>query len=94
MPFPLLWVLGAVIVGAAAVSLCWSDISAWLSSKKKNKNDYGQLVREKLANGDVKVIGGVFNSKNELIASEEWTGSETSEIRSMFKHKNKIKLEI
>jgi hypothetical protein len=82
-PFTILMVAGAALGAILVVRITWKIIRKWMEKIlgqktwlfwKKNRALY--LVKERLRNGNYRVIGGVFNRSLELTASEKWEGAE------------------
>ena len=61
--------IGTVIVAAI---LSWDTITGWFTQNKDINSDYGMLIKQALDNGKYTVVAGVFNSNNELTASNKW----------------------
>ena len=90
------WILWALLAaGAAALIVSWDDIYNWLFVHKTNINDYAELIKQKMNDGNVKIVAGVFTRNNVKIASEEFVAeSLDEELKKLFGNKDKVRIEI
>ena len=70
--------------------LAFNTVIDWIRKKgeKANKDEVGFVLKDKLKNGNYKVIKGVFNTKNENIIDYE--GNEVKEIDDEFKRQKDL----
>lgn len=68
-------IVGALIVGSLIyiAYLTFRTITNWIRQKgeKANKHEVGFLLKERLKNGNHKVVYGVFNKKREELVDYE-----------------------
>lgn len=53
--------------------LAWRTVGEWLSARRADPADVGTIIKERLANGSFRVVGGVFSAngaKRETVAWE------------------------
>jgi hypothetical protein len=70
-------------VGQIAL-LAWQTISDWLAKSKVEAGDSGVLIRENLANGNYRIVCGVFSKNGEQRQQTVW---ECSSLDSELKRK-------
>lgn len=88
---PLIWILGAALIGAA-LYVTWANITGWMRSQQVYTNDYGTMIRLRLANGNVRVVSGVYDAAGSLRASTSQEGIEDPELAQAFGFRNEIKV--
>ena len=76
-PFTMLFLL---LLGAAAAAtvvsvLTWSAVEDWIQAHKVDSG-FAQIVRNRMANGNFRVVTGVFDSTGDLKSSEAWEAIE------------------
>jgi hypothetical protein len=91
-----------LLAGAATVAvLTLTTILDNLRSHKLKDTDIGILAREKLANGKVKVVGGVFSKRPLWVLpriqryGEAWTVKELdSSLNNIFQGQQKVEIKL
>lgn len=84
-----------LIAGAVLAVLAWDEVSNWLNANTDSYSQYGELIKERLANGNYKVVAGVFNKHKNKTATNSWEAEELdSELESKFNRKNRIRLDL
>lgn len=70
----ILMAIGAIALTTIVVALLgWDNIVEWFTSffsnrkRIKNKDDVAFTIKQKIANGNVKVVQGIFNKQTETI---------------------------
>lgn len=93
MPLPLLLIFGAAaVIGTAIVIalLCWKQIVGWFQNRhalvEKDKDNIAVMIKEKMSNGHVKEIHGIFNKASETVIDGEQYEAETldNELSNVF----------
>ncbi|MCK6512129.1 hypothetical protein L6R29_19520 [Myxococcota bacterium] len=96
MPFPIIPIIIGALTAVAATTLivaCWDEIVGWFSEKKTDINDYGELIKHRLANGKYKLVGGVFSSRGMKKAENVWeTEQLDDELQKKFAYSNQIRI--
>lgn len=91
------WLIGAAVAVIAAivlVRLTWRVISNWFSHNIDQSSAYGTLIKEKLSNGNCKVIGGVFDSQGTCTAAQAWETDELDdELEAVFSESDQVLVE-
>jgi len=64
------WLIAALLVGAVVVSL--TALTSWVDRQKTSQTDYGELVRERISEGNYTVYGSVRNVHGHRVASKTW----------------------
>jgi|GEM_PF-6260365 len=91
----LLWLILGVVTGIFIITLTWTAISEWFADNKTVDSAYGQLIKKTLANGNYKVIGGIFNKSGTRTAIQAWETDELDEkINNKFGKSNQIRLKL
>jgi hypothetical protein len=92
------WLLPALIGGLFALAvIAWSEISDWFFEQSLEHEDaeVGVLVREHLASGRVRYVGGVFNRRNQQLESQVWEADEADqELVAMFGASDRIQVDL
>jgi hypothetical protein len=88
---PLLWILGAALIGAA-IYVTWASITGWMRSQQVYTTDYGTMIRQRLADGKVRVVANVFDANGSLRAATSQEGIEDQELAQVFGFRNEIKV--
>jgi hypothetical protein len=75
--------------------LALSNIMDWFHRNKTATSDYGELIKEKLADGNYRIIGGIFDKRGYQIASQTWeTEKLDSDLQQRFGNKDRIHVEL
>lgn len=99
MPLPFLvgvalWGLVGGAVGYAIGSII-DEILDWFASNTEIDSEYGELIKEKLASGDYRVVGGIFNTHGVKTASEKWdVEKDDPDLKELMGRKKRIILEL
>lgn len=82
-------------VGAVIASLAWSAIKSWFSDHTLDTSAYGEIIKNKLNNGDYRVVAGVFNRNGNRTAKKTWHAKELEDdLQYKFGSNNKIIIEL
>jgi len=57
---------------AKIATLAWQTVSSWLNGNRVSTGDSGTLIKESLANGNYRVVCGVFNSSGSQRQQTTW----------------------
>lgn len=77
-PFTL-WLLGAAIAALCVAAISWESISNWLSGTTRVGADHLVLLKRHLENGNVAVVGGVFDRSGSVLDTKTWEGESLDE---------------
>lgn len=69
---------------ARVKTLLWGTVHGWMSSRRVSSGDVGRLLKERLGNGDYRVVCGVFSSGGTLRQKGAW---ECTEVDSELKRR-------
>lgn len=79
----------------AIAMLAWQTISHWLTGNKIAVGDSGTLVKESLANGNYRVVCGVFNPSGCQRQQTAWECSDMdSELTRRLANRDKITIDL
>lgn len=53
-------------------TLSWQTVMSWFESKQVSAKDSGTLIKESLANGNYRIVCGVFNSRTDTKQATAW----------------------
>jgi len=87
----------AVLLFAGLVVACltWDTLMSWFASNKSSISDYGEIVAEKLNNGNYSVVAGVFDKRRKNLSQQTWEASELdSELSSRLGGRSRLRVEI
>lgn len=95
MPWPALpWIIGGIValfVGGLALAVIFD----WFEDNKTPTSSHGELIKRKLANGDYKVVAGIFDKRGVRTASETWETNELDdELKDYFGDKHRVRVEL
>ena len=77
------------------VQLAWGTVRDWLAARRVDSIDVGNLVQTRLANGNYKIVSGVFSRSGDLRDKTAWECSSLdAELTRRFSGKDRIKVEI
>ena len=72
-------------------TLAWQTVRDWLTARRTTTSDVGNIVREQLANGSFRVVGGVFTSTGQKRETRAWECSAMDdELRRQLGNQNRI----
>lgn len=75
------------------VVLAWQTVHQWLSARQVSSSDVGSLVKQQLANGSYRVVGGVFSNSGEKRQTIAWDCNELDyDLRQKLGGRDEIKL--
>lgn len=75
--------------------LAWSTVSDWLRSSKVSSADCGTLIRERLANGDYRIVCGAFSATGTQRSQTAWECSDLdNELKRKFGGKDRITINL
>ena len=87
----LLAVLGALWLA----SLAWDAISSWIEQNRTPSTRYAELIRERLANGRYRVVGGVFTASGKCQARQAWEVDELDDdTRRVFGSRDRVRVKV
>ncbi|WP_183360017.1 hypothetical protein [Geomonas limicola] len=74
--------------------LAWETVRDWLAAKRVDSVDVGSLVQTRLANGNYRVVTGLFSQSGELREKTAWEcGTLDSELTRRFSGKDRIRVQ-
>lgn len=86
-------VLGALVIGVGILAL--GTIQSWFAANRRLDTQYGELIRQHIHGGRVRVIGGVFDARGHETATQAWETSELdSDLKAVFGHEDRVKLRV
>jgi hypothetical protein len=108
MILPLIRLAGKLLLGAAAATglavaifvVSYRDILAKLQQHKLHDKDIGEMVKENLKNGNVRVVGSVWSKKplgifaRQLRHEEVFEGKLDSELEGLFGQQDRVQIKI
>jgi hypothetical protein len=108
MVLPLLLLAGKLLLGAAAATsvavaifiISYRDIVRNLQQHKLHDKDIGELVKEHLKNGNVRVVGSVWSKRSlgifprQLQHQEVFEGKLDSELEHIFARQDRVQITI
>jgi len=88
--------LGIAVVFISIAYLTWKILEDWSTGNVTNESSCVAFIKERLANGDYKVVAGVFDQREELQTATGWETEELeTELEQEFrKNKNLIVIDI
>ena len=87
------WIIPAIL-GMIAM-LAYESIRDWFSAHKTVTSSHGELVRQKLASGNYRVVAGVFDRRGTRTAEAAWETSKLDdELKEKFGRSNRVRVEI
>lgn len=88
------WIL-AGIAALFVVSLALGEVLGWFDDNTTVSTQYGELIKERLANGNYRVVAGVFDKRGVRTAKNAWETEELDEdLEEYFGHRNRIRVEL
>jgi len=95
MPAPLVWWvlagLAALFVGGLALAVVFD----WFEENRTPTTSHGELIKEKLANGDYRVVAGVFDRRGVRTAAQAWETDELDDdLKEYFGSRNRVRIEL
>src|ERR1035438_8387171 len=76
---------------ASIAMLAWQTINNWLSGNRVSVGDSGTVIKENLANGNYRVVCGVFNSTGSQRQKTVWECSNMdSELKRRLANRDKL----
>ncbi len=89
------WLIPAILTVLLAGALTLSVVLDWFKGNKTSTSAYGTLIKERLANGNYKVVGGIFNAYGTRTATREWETSELDdELKAYFRSGDSARIEL
>jgi len=87
--------LMALIIGVSLVGLAWSLIEDWLKSNTTPASDHAEFIKERLNNGQYRIIAGVFDRHGGQTAHNTWETEELcDDLKEKFGHRDRIRIEL
>lgn len=65
-------IVAALVIGALTLSL----VADWFNSHKTSASSYGTLVKERMKNGNFRIVAGIFDHHGTRTATKEWEAQE------------------
>jgi hypothetical protein len=62
-----------LLLGSAATAVSFAAIERWIDQNKV-PNGTAEIIRQRMTNGKVMVITGIFDSQGHRLASKTWQG--------------------
>ena len=92
--FAIWWPLIA-ISALFIVRLALSKILDWFQNNKTSTSSYGELIKERLASGDYRVVAGIFDKRGIKTANTSWEADELDDdLKQYFKGRDRLRVEI
>ena len=91
------WEIGAALLGALAIAAVvnWATIQSWIQSHRTPSSDYAGLIKQKLANGKYRVVGGIFDKGGNLQKSGSWeTDNIDGELQRRFGYSDETRIQL
>lgn len=90
-----MWWLFGLVVALFILELTWSAIQNWMKTHTSASSSHVELIKEKLASGNFRVVAGVFSSSGKCTAKQAWEADKLDdELRKTFGGRRSIKLDI
>jgi hypothetical protein len=75
--------------------LAWNTVSNWLRSSRVSSADCGTLIREKLANGDYRIVCGAFSATGAQRSQTVWECTDLDgELRRKLGNRDRITINL
>jgi hypothetical protein len=85
----------ALLGGVVLACLSWNEIETWLNKAKQPDSLFGEIIRERLASGEFRVVANVFSKAQNKTASEEWRAQSLDEtLEKKFAHRDKLRVRV
>lgn len=89
----LLFGVAATLVVLYLIELAWSTIENWIEAQRSPESQIAELLKERLANGNYRVIGNVLNRRGQSIATQAWESNSLSDdIQEAFGEYDRIRI--
>jgi hypothetical protein len=89
------WLIPVAIAALLAVALTLSVVFDWFGENVVSDTTHGELIRERLRNGNFRVVAGVFNTRGEVTSAQEWeTERIDSDLAGYFGPHDHIRVEV
>ncbi|HYO71812.1 MAG TPA: hypothetical protein VEU33_37620 [Archangium sp.] len=91
-----MWWLIPLALGALLLAgLTLATVLNWFDSNKSASSVYGKLIKERLANGNYRVVGGVFNTKGHCTDTQVWEATELDDdLKKYFGQQSQVKVKL
>ncbi|MDR1740931.1 MAG: hypothetical protein LBR38_03675 [Synergistaceae bacterium] len=82
--------IGGLIIGAGAAGaiflakLAYDALTSWMDKNRRPDSTHATFIKEKLASGKVRIVGGVFNKNREKTATQTWEGELGDDLKQKF----------
>jgi hypothetical protein len=87
-PITLLILAVAGLAGTSVVVVSWQAIQKWLNANRI-PGGTGRIIREKLQNGNYRVVSGVFDTQGTLQTQRSWEAARLdAELDNEFQRSN------
>jgi hypothetical protein len=88
------WILGglaALFIGGLALAA----VLNWFNDRKVTTSGWGDLVKQRMASGNYRVIGGIFDKRGVRTATQVWETEELDDdLKSYFGNRNQVRVEL
>lgn len=76
-------------------TLAWHTVNAWFGGHKVSTRDVGHLFQQRLANGEFRVVGGVFSASGQVRQQMTWECTELDdELRRRLYGRSELTIEL
>ncbi len=83
--------LGIAVTLLWIACLTWKILENWTTENVINDSSCIAIIKERLANGDYKVVAGVFDQREELQTASGWKTEELeNELEEEFRNNNDL----
>jgi hypothetical protein len=72
------WILGG-LAALFVATLALGEVFGWFEENTAVDSEYGALIKERLANGNYRVVAGIFDKRDVQTAVNEWETEELDE---------------
>lgn len=85
------WIPLMIIAALFLATIAWSAIETFFEENVNDNSKYVTIIRERIADGNVKVIAGVFDSRDNVTATQAWEGEKLDEeLENIFGQQDQI----
>jgi len=88
------WLIPAILGVIFVVGIALSTINDWFIENQTVNSSYGEIIRERLKDGNYKVVAGVFNRSGNCTAQQAWEGELDSDLQQAFAGERVIRIEL
>jgi hypothetical protein len=91
------WQIATAVIGGILVAAIvnWNTIQSWIQSHRTPSSAYAGLIKQRLASGKYRVVGGIFNQGGQLETSGSWeTDSIDDELQRRFGFSDEARIQL